>query len=137
MFGLADLFLIFPFNPKWSEIYNELFQNQKAHDHHDTIARVSHTKQKKPVWLLKVGRIFGELNAWVTTIEWQKRGLLHSQILIWGKLKIRGEDVDKIISAELPDIVDDPELFETITTQLIHGLCGVTNLIYLVGKIKK
>ena len=33
----------------------------------------------------------------------------------------------KIISAALPDKDDDPELFETIKTQLIHGLCGVIN----------
>ena len=33
----------------------------------------------------------------------------------------------KIISAELNDKDDDPELFETIKNQLIHGVCGVIN----------
>lgn len=57
-----------------------------------------------------------------------KKELPHSHILIWRKLKIiRRADVDKIISAELLDKVDDPEFFETIKTQLIHGLCGDIN----------
>ena len=126
-FGQADLFLTFTFNPKWLEISNELFKNQNTHNQHDIIARVFHEKQNKLFWLLKEVRIFGELNAWITTIEWQKRGLPHSQTLIWCKLKIRGKYVDKIISTELPDKDDDPELFETIKTQLIHGLCRVIN----------
>ena len=51
----------------------------------------------------------------------------HSHTLIWCKLKIRGEDVDKILSAELPDKDGDPELYETINTLLIHGPCIVIN----------
>ena len=47
--------------------------------------------------------------------------------LIWCKLKIKGENVDKIISAEMLDKDDDTELFETIKTQLIHGPCVVIN----------
>lgn len=37
--------------------------------------------------------------------------------------KIKAEVVDKIISTELPDKYDNPELFEIIKTQLIHGQC--------------
>ena len=42
----ADFSLTFTCNPKWPEISKELFQNQKAHDHHDIIARVFHEKLK-------------------------------------------------------------------------------------------
>ena len=57
----------------------------------------------------------------------RERNLPPSHILIWCKLRISGEDVDKIISAELPDKDDDPELHEIIKTQLIHDPCGVFN----------
>ena len=68
------------------------------------------------------------LTAWVTTIEWQKRRLPPpSHTLIWCKVKISGEEVDKIISVELSDKDDDPELFETIKNQLIHGLYRFIN----------
>ena len=50
-----------------------------------------------------------------------------SYTLNWCKLKIKVENVDKIISAELPDIDGDPKVFETIKTQMIHDLCGVIN----------
>jgi len=47
------------------------------------------------------------------TIEFQKRGLPHAHILIWlgsaNKLKTRN-DIDKIISAELPDGTLYPKL---------------------------
>lgn len=42
-------------------------------------------------------------------IEWQKREIPHSHTLICCKLKIRDEDIDKIISAELPDKDDNSE----------------------------
>ena len=71
-FGRPDLFITFTCNSNWTEISGELFEHQKPKDRHDLIARVFHEKQKKLLWLLKEGRIFGELSAWMTTIEWQK-----------------------------------------------------------------
>ena len=41
-FGQADFFLTFTCNPKWPEISDELFQNQKLLDVHDIISRVFH-----------------------------------------------------------------------------------------------
>ena len=34
------------------------------------------------------------------------------------------EKVDRIVTAELPDPVRDPELWETITTTMVHSPCG-------------
>ena len=48
------------------------------------------------------------------SIEWQKRGLPHSRILIWLKEKIHPVDIDKIISAEFPDPQQDPKLFDVV-----------------------
>ena len=70
-FRRADLFLTFTCNPKWPEISNELFQNQKVSlDRHDIIVRVFYEKQKKLLGLFKDERIFGEINTWITTTEW-------------------------------------------------------------------
>ena len=41
--------------------------------------------------------------------------------------KIRPQDIDKIITAELPDPNTDPELFRIVSTTMIHGPCGHIN----------
>lgn len=126
-FGRPDLFITFTCNRKWEEITRELFTHQQASDRHDLIARVFHEKQKKLIWLIRDGAIFGDVQCWLYSIEWQKRGLPHSHNLIWCKDKIRPCDIDNIISAELPNPDEDPDLFEIIKTQLIHGPCKRIN----------
>ena len=60
-------------------------------------------------------------------IEFQKRGLPHSHILLWLCQKIRPDEIDLIISAEIPDQQQDPELFNIIKRHMIHGPCGYYN----------
>ena len=66
----------------------------------------------------------------VYTIEFQKRGLPHAHILLW----LRTEDkitttanIEKYISAEIPNKDDDPELYQIVTDHMMHGPCGVDN----------
>ncbi|GFQ83182.1 ATP-dependent DNA helicase PIF1 [Trichonephila clavata] len=59
--------------------------------------------------------------------EWQKRGLPHPHILVWLQETLHVHKVDDFISAEIPNPEEDPELFNCITTQMVHGPCGVIN----------
>ncbi|XP_044575115.1 uncharacterized protein LOC123258925 [Cotesia glomerata] len=61
------------------------------------------------------------------SVEWQKRGLPHAHILIRLVDKIRADDIDSLISAEIPDPSTDQLLFDIVTTNMIHGLCGNLN----------
>ncbi|GFR11280.1 helitron_like_N domain-containing protein [Trichonephila clavata] len=61
------------------------------------------------------------------TIEWQKRGLPHAHILVWLQETLHVHKVDDFISTEIPNLEEDPELFNCITTQLVHGPCEVIN----------
>ncbi|CAK1578666.1 unnamed protein product [Parnassius mnemosyne] len=63
------------------------------------------------------------------SIEWQKRGLPHTHILIWLKEKLQPSQIDDIISAEIPDPGQDKELYDTIVRNMIHGPCGARNSI--------
>ena len=63
-------------------------------------------------------------------IEFQKCGLPHAHILLHlaneNKLET-AEDIDSLISAEIPDPTVKHELHEIIKSCMIHGLCGILN----------
>lgn len=61
------------------------------------------------------------------TIEWKKRGLPHSQNLIWLHDKVYLTDINKIIQAEFPNPQKDPELYNIIVKNTIHGPCRTLN----------
>lgn len=126
-YGRPDLFITFTCNPAWQEIQDHLLPGQKSMDRHDLIARVFKLKLDKMMAAITKSCIFGETQCWMYSIEWQKRGLPHAHILIWLKEKIRSTDIDKIISAEIPNRVEDPILFEVVTKNMIHGPCGSIN----------
>ena len=74
--------------------------------------------------------MFGQVKAITYTIEWQKRGLPHVHLLVWVEDKLRLDEVDKAIRAELPDPTEDPELFKIVTTCMVHGPCGTDDGFY-------
>lgn len=94
---------------------------QQAHERPDLIARVFRLKVAKLKELLLKDGIFGHKVANCATIEWQKKGLPHIHILVWLAEKIHLSDVDKVISAEIPDRETDPLLYDIVTTCMIHS----------------
>lgn len=126
-FGRPDLFITFTCNPTWKEITAHLLPGQKSMDRHDIIARVYRQKLRKLMEVIKDSGIFGDIQCWLYSIEWQKRGLPHAHILVWLQEKIRSTDIDKIISAEFPNPEEDPLLFEVVTKNMVHGPCGNLN----------
>lgn len=127
-YGRPDLFITFTCNPKWREILICLLPGQSHTDRHDIIARVFKQQLKSFMDLIVKLNIFGEIRCWLYSIEWQKRGLPHAHILIWCKEKIQPNEIDSIICAEIPDSAIDPELFEIVTQNMIHGPCGSLNM---------
>lgn len=126
-YGTPDLFITFTCNPKWTEIQQELFTRQSPIDRHDITARVFKMKLKSLMDFIVKHRVFGETRCWMYSVEWQKRGLPHAHILIWLVERIRPNEIDNVISAEIPDNNEDPLLHEVITKNMIHGPCGILN----------
>lgn len=71
--------------------------------------------------------VFGNTRCWMYSIEWQKRGLRHAHILIWLVERIRPDQIDDIICAEIPAPETDPDLHDVVTTNMIHRPCGTIN----------
>ena len=78
----ANLFITMTTNPKWNEVTKHLNPGRKAYDRPDLTVRVFRLKLQKFMTLFKTGR-FGKIQAWLYSIEFQKRGLPHAHILFW------------------------------------------------------
>ncbi|XP_071708683.1 uncharacterized protein [Rutidosis leptorrhynchoides] len=71
--------------------------------------------------------IFGTCEAGIYIIEFQKRGLPHVHMLIWPTADFKcktPEDIDDIISAEIPSKTQDPNAYKAVTEYMLHGACG-------------
>ena len=126
-YGKPDIFLTFTCNPKHQDIQNNLPEGHKVEHRPDLVARVFKLHLKELLDDITKKNVLGSVIAHVYVIEFQKRGLPHCHLLIVlaDDCKIRlPEDIDSIISAEIPDVASNPELHNIIKTCMIHGPCG-------------
>ncbi|KAI9121592.1 hypothetical protein K1719_008625 [Acacia pycnantha] len=129
--GYPDLFITFKCNPSWPEITRFCTRETlTASNRADILSRILRLKLKALMNVIKQKKLFGNVRAEVYTIEFQKRVLPHAHILIWlaerDKIK-EPEDVDKIISAEIPNPDSDPQMYELVQKFMMHSPCGPLN----------
>ncbi|XP_074314646.1 uncharacterized protein LOC141649873 [Silene latifolia] len=99
----------------------------RPEDRPDILSRVFKMKLAELMKDLKDRHIFGRVIGDTYTIEFQKRGLPHAHILICLHRDVKfpeAANVDKIISAEIPDPDENPLLYALVKENMIYGLCG-------------
>ena len=123
-YGTASLFITMTCNPNWPEIKENLFEGQQPCDRPDLISRVFELKRKEFIKTVTGHNgIFGKCIAYVSTNEYQKRGLPHLHCLLWldEESKPRPNYYDTFVQAEIPDPNVDKELHDLVLTHMIHG----------------
>src|SRR6202050_1087681 len=129
--SVTCIFLTMTANPSWPEIDDnddpdQSRKHQTASDHPDIVARVFAQKIKTMLKDIKDG-LFGNVQGFVFTIEFQKCGLLHIHLLIFLRQQFKICDaahVDTIVSAQIPNPIAHPMLYATVTKCMIHGPCS-------------
>ena len=125
-FGKPTLFITVTCNPEWLEIKKSLFPGQSPSDRPDLCARVFKLKLKELMKDLTHDHFFGKCLAYVSVVEFQKRGLPHSHILLILNPETAPktpEEFDKFVSAEIPGL-NNPVLRALVLKHMIHGPCG-------------
>ena len=129
-YGKPHLFVTYTATSSWTEINESMFSDQDQKERPDLVAGAFSQRLKELLDDLLKKDALGLIVAIVLVIEWQKRGLPHAHIL----LTLAGDDslhtpsdVDKILSAQIPDKKKNPKLFELVSKFMVHGPCGAAN----------
>ncbi|XP_072084694.1 uncharacterized protein [Arachis hypogaea] len=118
-------------NPEWDEIKREVTPiGLKAEDRPDILCRVFKIKLDGLIDDLKEEKIFGKILGYVCAVEFQKRGLPHTHILLFMSNEFKPQipdDIDKHITTEIPDKNERPNLYGAVQNYMVHGPCGPYN----------
>ncbi|GJS61682.1 DNA helicase [Tanacetum coccineum] len=131
--GNPQFFITFTCNVNWPEIkrYMAQFLKLTTSDKADVVCQVFEQNIKLFIAFLKKERTFGHVAGILYIVEFQKHGRPHCHTLLWvdSASKIQSpEDVDRFISAKLPDLNVDPHRYKIVLEMMIHGPCGDANL---------
>jgi hypothetical protein len=125
----ANLCMTVTADPNWPEIQAELLPGQTAADRPDLVSHVFRAKVAAIIDDIKNG-VLGVSVAHVFIIEFQKRSLPHMHLIIFyyhdSKLKTL-EDINSLLSVELPDPNTESELYHLVVKYMVHGPCGILN----------
>ena len=129
-FGKPDLFITATANPGWLEIQQNLRPGETAANRPELVARVFRAKLRRLLELLTKEHAFGRCVAYTYVIEFQKRGLPHAHILlilVEADKPTTPSQIDRLISAEIPDPDSNSLLYDLVNRHMVHGPCGALN----------
>ncbi|KAH1110930.1 hypothetical protein GYH30_009646 [Glycine max] len=134
-----NLFITLTCNPNWPKIRSVFAPlNLKPTDKPDLISRVFILKYEQMLFDLTKKHLLGKVVACefainmlykiCTQLNFKKRGLPHVHLLLFlhpDNKYPSSDDIDHIISAEIPSHENDPKLYTLVQNHMIHGPCGI------------
>ncbi|XP_006588188.1 uncharacterized protein [Glycine max] len=131
MVGFLDFFLTFTCNPYWPEIQWSISALKlTAEDWPDIVTRDSKLNLEQLMSDLKDRKVLGNVLAYIYMIEFQKRGFPYAYILLFLDVASKypsPADIDGVISVEMPDSIEQPQLYEYVKKHMMYGPCGHAN----------
>ena len=125
-YGKPHLFLTFTASGKWEDTKASIFEGQDTTKRPDIVVRIFNEKLEEFKKDILKRKVFGRVLAHSYVIEFQKRGLPHVHFVLWlheQDSPKKPEDIDRFISAEIPDKAEDPILHDLVKTHMVHGPC--------------
>ncbi|XP_047132536.1 uncharacterized protein LOC124811235 [Hydra vulgaris] len=106
-------------------------QYDALHEHVNNLENDHNVRPKRVFnFAINLSRCIRESCNTCSVIEFQKCGLPHVHILLHfatdDKLET-AHDINNLISAEIPDPIVNPDLYDVVKTCMIHGPCGILN----------
>eukprot|EP00794_Sanderia_malayensis_P020993 gene20993-biopygen15499 len=117
-------------NPKWPEILANILPHESPNDRPDFVTRVFQLKLKELVNEVLDNSLLGKVKVHVYVVEFQNRGLPHADMLLFLSQEDKphtAEQIDNLISAEIPNKQQHPRYRKLVKTHMMHGPCGHLN----------
>jgi hypothetical protein len=125
-YGTPDLFITITANLAWKEITDLIPPGSDPLNYPTIIARIATLKFKGFMHVLVKKHLLGRVEAYVVTVEFQKRGMPHMHIMLTFAKESKPDTpskVDRLVQAEIPCAIRDPDLFRIVSRCMLHGLC--------------
>jgi hypothetical protein len=126
-------------NSHWPEIQENLKYGEVWEDRPDLVARVFDMKLALLLREIVQHRRLGVAVSDLMVVEFQKRGLPHAHILVILEEASRPrtqEDIDMLVSATIPDPVEEPRLHHLVSESMLHGPCRNGMACFVDGRCK-
>ena len=128
-YGPPTFFVTFTCNGDWTEIRSRLRSGQTYTDIPVVVCRVFKQKLSRLMSLFRT--MFpnaGRLLYSIQRVEFQKRGLPHAHILLkYSKDCVSADDIDRVISARIPEAADDAEIVRRFMIHPSHNSNIINN----------
>lgn len=124
--GLPDLFVTITMDSKCPELKDDpqIDINNPTLNTAE-VCRLFWRKVDHFIRMVRDQMIFGYCLGMVLVVEFQKRGLPHAHAILTLAEKIRTpEQTDQFCTTAIPDKDVDPELFNLVTSKMVHQVCG-------------